>query len=157
MQLDLLPILSGETKELPFEFTLDTGSEEAAIYLKGSEAIPTGPISVSGRLYNLSGYMKITFSTSLPYRAACARCLKTVETVFHCDSEFIITPDDKDGEDGYIRYTDRMLDVDVPVYEEIVLNFPSRTLCREECRGLCPKCGKDLNEGDCDCNKSTEV
>ena len=55
--------------------------------------------------------------------------------------------------DDYLEYTDGMLDIDTPAAEEIVMSLPTRELCREDCKGLCPKCGKDLNEGDCGCVK----
>ena len=43
------------------------------------------------------------------------------------------------------------LDVDEPLCEELLLGFPSRLLCSEDCEGLCPKCGKPKREGDCGC------
>ena len=39
----------------------------------------------------------------------------------------------------------------------LVLELPYRVLCREDCRGLCPKCGKNLNEGPCTCQEGDEV
>jgi uncharacterized protein len=48
---------------------------------------------------------------------------------------------------------DKKLDLLAPVEEEIMLEMPSRTLCKDDCLGLCQKCGKNLNEGDCNCDK----
>ena len=45
--------------------------------------------------------------------------------------------------------------VDDLVEEDLILDQPSKVLCSEECRGLCPMCGKDLNEGSCDCRRET--
>ena len=47
------------------------------------------------------------------------------------------------------------LEVDELVYTEVILNLPSKHLCKADCKGLCFKCGKNLNEGDCGC-KSDE-
>ena len=44
------------------------------------------------------------------------------------------------------------MELDEPVGELLFLELPSRDLCSEDCRGFCPKCGKDLNEGNCDCD-----
>jgi pyruvate-formate lyase len=55
--------------------------------------------------------------------------------------------------DDYIMIEDKKLDLLPTVEEEIMLEMPSRTLCKEDCLGLCHKCGKNLNEGDCDCGK----
>ena len=46
------------------------------------------------------------------------------------------------------------LDVDKLLFGEALLNWPSRVLCREDCKGLCPVCGHNLNEGDCGCDRS---
>ena len=48
---------------------------------------------------------------------------------------------------------DGTLDVDEPLREELLICFPMRLLCSEDCPGLCPKCGKPLREGDCGCSK----
>ena len=55
--------------------------------------------------------------------------------------------------DDYIFIEDNKLDLLPPVEEQMMLEMPSKTLCREDCLGLCPKCGKNLNEGPCTCEK----
>ena len=60
-----------------------------------------------------------------------------------------VSPDN----DDYIIIEDKKLDVLPSVEEQIMLEMPSKTLCKEDCRGLCYKCGKNLNEGDCSCEK----
>jgi uncharacterized protein len=46
-----------------------------------------------------------------------------------------------------------MLDVDEQLGEELILSFPTKLLCTDDCPGMCPKCGKPRREGDCDCPK----
>ena len=48
----------------------------------------------------------------------------------------------------------RVLDSDKLAYHEILVNLPMKVLCREDCKGICSRCGKNLNEGTCDCDKS---
>ena len=67
-------------------------------------------------------------------------CTLSISVEKHCNSIYIIIEDKK-------------FDMLPVVEEEIMLEMPSRTLCKEDCRGLCQKCGKNLNEGDCDCDK----
>ena len=43
---------------------------------------------------------------------------------------------------------------DEVVISDIILNYPQKYLCKDDCKGLCPECGKNLNEGDCGCNKT---
>ena len=47
---------------------------------------------------------------------------------------------------------DGKLDVDKLVYEELLVNLPAKTLCKVNCKGLCKKCGKNLNFNNCDCD-----
>ena len=56
---------------------------------------------------------------------------------------------------GPVRVNDYQLPLDELVEEELILNLPSKNLCRKDCRGLCPKCGKNLNEGLCGCRSDT--
>jgi uncharacterized protein len=51
----------------------------------------------------------------------------------------------------------RSLDLRPAVREEWLLAVPAFSVCREDCKGLCPKCGADLNEGPCDCPPSTDA
>ena len=48
------------------------------------------------------------------------------------------------------------VDIAGPVREAVILGFPSRLTCREDCKGLCPKCGVNLNVGSCNCCESEE-
>ena len=47
------------------------------------------------------------------------------------------------------------LDVDKLVYGEILMNWPMQVLCKEDCKGICSHCGKDLNEGPCSCEQES--
>ena len=57
--------------------------------------------------------------------------------------------EDLDETDFIIGYN---LDTEKLVYGELLVNWPMKTLCREDCKGICRKCGKDLNEGPCGCD-----
>ena len=51
---------------------------------------------------------------------------------------------------------DLVLDLDALAEEDVVLNLPSKVLCKEDCKGLCPQCGKNLNDGPCDCKEPVD-
>ena len=57
--------------------------------------------------------------------------------------------------DEYLVLDNDQLPLDELAEEELVLNLPSKNLCRKDCRGLCPKCGRNLNEGLCGCRSDT--
>lgn len=71
----------------------------------------------------------------------CSRCLETVKQAVKQKFGFVYSLDSL-GE---------YLDIDQDVREEVLLNFPMKVLCGQECRGLCPKCGVNLNKEQCQC------
>ncbi len=114
-------------------------------------------MKVWGEITNTAGYMRMTLSMSVDYQAECARCLKPVCGCFSLDLEKTVAsrdllsdPDDSKYDD-YAIIEDGFLDMDEPLREQIEMEFPVRFLCKDDCRGLCPKCGHDLNEGECGC------
>ena len=101
--------------------------------------------------------LKITGSVRLTAAIPCDRCLEEVEISL----ELAISKEvdmnqtaegrieDLDETDFVIGYN---LDVDKLVYGEILVNWPMKTLCREDCKGICRKCGTNLNHGSCSCD-----
>lgn len=85
----------------------------------------------------------------------CDRCLDKVvkQIVLPFDQTFF--KDSSDEVDDYV-YLDSRLDATKAVCDEIVLSIPSSLLCKDDCKGLCPKCGANLNEKQCDCDTSRE-
>ena len=118
------------------------------------------PVDVTGVLTNRAGYMRLTLDADVGYTARCARCQKLIETSLHVAIDKTVavkgTLADEEADDivdGYILIENGTLNVISVIIEQFALDFPMRHLCREDCRGLCPKCGKDLNEGECGCPK----
>lgn len=80
----------------------------------------------------------------------CSRCLKEVE--LPTDNSFTVEfVKGSSLNDEFYDYEDELLDLTPPLREAIILNLPMKVLCQEECKGLCPICGQDLNESDCHC------
>lgn len=96
----------------------------------------------------VEGGLRITF------KAVCDRCLADVPVTL--DLKFdrvVVSPgvltedqDDQGFMDGY------QLDAEAFVYNEILVNWPMKILCREDCKGVCPVCGQNLNERECGCD-----
>ena len=89
----------------------------------------------------------------------CDKCLKDVPTEFEIDLEEEIdmkaSGEDRIKDLDEINYvTGCSLDVEQLVHNEILIHWPLRVLCKENCRGICPVCGMNLNEGSCDCDQS---
>ena len=60
---------------------------------------------------------------------------------------------DEDKLDDYAIVEDGFLDMDEMLLLQLEMEFPARFLCKDDCLGLCQRCGKNLNEGDCGCPK----
>ena len=102
--------------------------------------------------------LHVTGETTIRLIIPCDRCLEDVENTFHITIDRSVNPNtESDGIedvdelsfiDGY------MLDVDKLIMDEIVVALPTKVLCKEDCKGLCSKCGADLNYGECGCDRT---
>ncbi|MFQ6047200.1 MAG: DUF177 domain-containing protein [Gemmatimonadales bacterium] len=121
--------------------------------------ILAAPVVVSGRL-TASGpgryYWDARLATTVA--TACRRCLARVDVQVESDLEALFSEDASldDPASYLIPGGARELDLSQPIREELILAVPEYVLCREDCRGLCSRCGKDLNEGPCGCGSEPD-
>jgi uncharacterized protein len=122
-------------------------------------AVLTKPVEAAGNIVNLSGYMKLTLGICVKYEAVCARCLRPLDEKLNLSFEKTVavagTLENEDSDEvinDYVLISENKLDLAQITEEQLLLELPYRHLCSEDCRGLCPKCGHDLNESDCGCN-----
>lgn len=118
------------------------------------------PVRVGGRLqatgedrFYWSGTLQTTIQT------ACRRCLKELVLPVNANVGALFTqePDGGDDPDAYALSGDAVaVDVTAAVREELMLVVPRFALCRPDCRGICPRCGQDLNAGSCGCATTTD-
>lgn len=149
MQIDMAPILSGEVRSIEFDYSFSFEDKN----IIGDVTFPE-LFTVTGKVTNNAGYMKLTACASVPYKTACARCLNDIEGVLPVSFEknvAVISTLQNEDTDDYLFIEDAKLDLYTPLCEQILLEFPTKLLCSDDCKGLCPKCGKDLNEGSCGC------
>ena len=85
----------------------------------------------------------------------CDRCLAGITRSIELPFSQTFYKDGTDDEFDYV-YFDSKLDATKAVHDEIVLSLPNSFLCDENCKGLCPKCGVNLNEQQCDCDTSRD-
>ena len=156
MKLDLRPLLAGDRLlTFDYELPLDIDPEDTSSFLYGV-SFPS-PMKVKGEITNTAGYMRMKLSTSVDYQAECARCLAPVCGCFTLNLEKTVAPRnllsdlDEDKLDDYAIIEDGFLEMDELLREQLEMEFPSRFLCKEDCKGLCSRCGRNLNEGECDC------
>jgi uncharacterized protein len=86
--------------------------------------------------------------------ATCRRCLREFDMPVSAEVDAIYTADPELQDDPSVYPLEEPIthvDVSTAVREELALAVPAYPLCREDCKGLCPVCGADLNQGPCDC------
>ena len=104
------------------------------------------------------GRVKIEGSAKLVFAANCDRCLKKVKVELDLAPErYVVPPESLDPTDEEVDDLSFMegynLNVETLLYNEIMENWPAKILCREDCKGLCLVCGRNLNEGECGCDR----
>lgn len=130
------------------------------VWLEG-DARPIDGVEVTGRL-SAAGAHRFYFSGHLAGTAkdACRRCLVDVETRVEDDVHVLFAEsdgEDADDPDVYpIAAHDHDLDLRPAIREQWLLAVPPLVVCREECKGLCPHCGADLNAGACGCTSARD-
>ncbi len=152
MILNMGPILRGEVRRMEIAYDLVPQSIPDVTFTKDAR--------VEGYITDDAGYMRLHLTAKLPYRGVCARCLDPVEGVFSLQFERTVVAEGamseeklEENDDAYVMIRDGKLDVDELLSGEILMSFPMRLLCDENCPGLCPKCGKPRREGDCGCSE----
>ncbi|MFA0816354.1 MAG: DUF177 domain-containing protein [Anaerofustis sp.] len=103
------------------------------------------PIQSTGTLWYESGMLKYRITVDYIAEAVCARCLDSFRTAVHFDT------DDEIAREDIMEAYGNDMDTQLLVKDLIILNMPLRVLCSEECKGLCSKCGCNLNHQTCDC------
>ncbi len=149
MLINIKPLLCGDVNIIEFDYPLS--SDDIADM---PDIDFSAPVAVKGKITNSAGYMEATIETEVEYDTSCARCLApihqkmTVSLVKSVAEENSLV--DSDNED-YIVASGDNIEIDSLIAEQISLELPTRHLCSEDCKGLCPKCGQDLNAGSCSC------
>lgn len=123
-----------------------------------SEAKVEGAASRKGEEIRLRGKIETEVEV------ACDRCLAPLRLPLEVEFDTAFIPREAEAvkaenvellaaDLGLSAYEGDAVDLDELVREQITLALPSRRLCREECKGLCERCGADLNAGECDCER----
>lgn len=110
--------------------------------------------SVEAVAENKLGFVSLTLNTSFVYSRPCDRCGKALkrELTFSFDHRLVAGLSDSEDDD-YIEVPDFELELDDLVVSDILLDLPGKYLCSDDCLGLCPDCGCNLNEVECSCRK----
>lgn len=109
-------------------------------------------LDITRVLREISVLGNISFSIEAP----CSRCLETVRMNFIPEIRLLLSPSDKirDDEDlDHETYSGDEVDIDNYLREQIAMTLPVKVICSDDCKGLCPNCGANLNKESCGCDK----
>lgn len=112
-----------------------------------------GRLSFSGGLTNVNGMIKLEGVLKAAYKSDCYRCLKTVNKAMELKINEAFMQNADAEQSGMYSFEGKVLDISKAFSDNIILNLPMKILCSEDCRGLCVKCGANLNEVQCGCSK----
>ena len=153
MRLDLKKAVSVPGAEIPFDFMMDLTALE---YNGGKPA--TRPVSVRGRVVNTAGVLNLQMQIEAELSLVCDRCLKPFsrQKQIHVDSVVVPHREREDDDDLIVMDGDGCIDLAEIAETAFILSLDSKNLCRDDCRGLCSRCGADLNLGECGCKKEVD-
>jgi uncharacterized protein len=115
----------------------------------------TGDIGVDLDAVSTIDGITVTGTVTMPWRAGCRRCLAEVTgtTAIAIDEVYQDVDDFRSGrDDDAFEIVGDQVDLAPAIREHLLLELPDDPLCRDDCRGICPVCGTDLNTGTCDCD-----
>ena len=147
MICDVSTIMNTEGAQSPF-----SGCIEALSLTSDVEVLKTqleGSISCTGGVLMLEAHVEANVKT------VCARCLKdiTFPVTFDFSETLVLAGQETDADaDSVIFFEGKEIDVGEIAVNNLLLNISSKYLCKDDCRGICSKCGKNLNDGDCSCD-----
>jgi uncharacterized protein len=153
--IDISDILQSANKERTEEVFI--GLDRFSFKLGSFPIIRKAPVSL--RITNRENkQLLISGAVDLEVDIPCDRCLERVPTNIHFDIDKVLKLENGSAVDEEMEETDYLigfeLDVDKLVYAEVLVNWPMKVLCKEDCKGICRVCGTNLNSGACECVSS---
>jgi uncharacterized protein len=152
IELDRLEELGGKFAQAYDVDSLRLGEEDVRL---------TEPAEVRGRIKRSGQEVELRGELHAKIESVCSRCLKPVELPIHAEfaERFVPAVSWRAEEQHELQEEDlnlavfdgEAIELNDLVREEILLAMPGQVLCREDCKGLCPTCGIDLNAGSCQC------
>lgn len=152
MRLDLRDIIHTPGESRDFTGQLDLSQME----LFGEKPFAK-PIQIEGTVRNMAGALVLTGRAHSTVETVCDRCLKPITVELEAPVETLLAEELEDDEnDEIVLLENGQVDLDEVFTTACVFTWDGKHLCREDCAGLCSKCGKDLNDGPCNCGKELD-
>ena len=154
MLLDLKPILVTPGASLPFET-----HENLSDLVFGSCKPASKPVLAYGKVRNTAGVLELTGELTTTLHGVCDRCASEFTRAVQIPIHAVLVSEEEleQAEDEWVfGIHDGCADLTDIITTAFVLNMDSQLLCRPDCKGVCFRCGKNLNEGPCGCRKEPD-
>ncbi len=152
MIIALESLFGGGVDKIPLNCEFDFSGEEY-----GGVFPFTTPVVLSGEISNNAGVVTIEADVTVRLDATCDRCCEKIS--FNSDfrmSHGLVSALNDEENDDFILVENMRLDLRELTLEDIYLELPGKLLCKEDCKGVCFKCGANLNEEVCSCEKDVD-
>jgi len=155
----LISQITDSPKELDFA---ESAEELNRLYGEGKDFRFPQPLQVHIEYYRSGADLFFQGRVSGMIEGHCSRCLKSYSFPLDKEFDFVLAPDTTSAKNkelsadelGLSFYRGDELNLEPLIREQVLLALPTRPLCDDNCRGLCPTCGVDLNERECRCHDS---
>ena len=145
IQLRQLFDIVGECVEIDYSISLDELKDISAYSF-------ASPVTIKGKIQNRAGVVRLTYESRAELALECDRCLTQFVREFCYSFEHILVASTNTDDDEYVVCPNNILDLNELAVSDLLLQLPTKILCKDDCKGLCYTCGKNLNEGECSCS-----
>ena len=154
MLLGLSKIIDCPGASVPFSVSIDLSD-----LLYGESHPVSEPVLAEGVVRNTAGVLVMTGSLHTTIHGVCDRCASDFDkfVVFPLDVGLVTELSNEENEDEWVFPLEGdSADLEDIVRTVFVLNLDSKLLCKDDCKGLCCRCGRNLNDGPCNCQKELD-
>ena len=154
MRLELSSIIDRPGESIDFSVSVDLSD---LVY--GTSKPVSEPVTASGTVRNTAGVLMMKGEISTCIHGTCDRCASSFDRQVEMPIDAVLVTElaNEENEDEWVFHLEADgADLEDIVRTVFVLNMDSKLLCKEDCKGLCCKCGKNLNEGPCNCQKEVD-
>ena len=153
MILNLQKLINAPGERVEFQFEMDLSHVDF-----GGQCPAQDPVVVTGQVRNIAGMLQLEMEERTVLRSVCDRCLTPFLNPKEISYQCMLAQELAGEEDAelVLLEKDGTLDVGELARTEFILEMDTKTLCSPDCKGLCPGCGVNLNQGSCTCQKETD-
>ena len=149
MKINIASVLRNEGASKLFSGNVELGTFD---YM-GSTLEFAEPLIVEGEIHNIGGTLEIAAKITGEYTTECSRCGQVVKGKLFSELFESVNNDFSDIDEECITVCGDVIDISGSIDACIFGSIPMQFLCREDCKGLCPQCGIDLNKNECNCEE----